>query len=85
MLATFGRLYKAAARHVAPGGLLAACDCTSRVARGTFKNVVGGVLGKAFALEAELPPEPDHPVGFPEADYLKILLFRRRGASGLGL
>ncbi len=79
VLATFGLLYKAAARHVAPGGMIAACDCTSRVARATFRATVGGVLGKAFALEEELPPEPDHPVGFAEADYLKILLFRRRG------
>ena len=79
VLSTFGRLFKQAARHVAPGGLLAACDCTSRVARATFRSTVGGVLGKAFALEDELPAEPDHPVGFAEADYLKILLFRRRG------
>ena len=79
VLATFGRLYKQAARHVAPGGLLYACDCTSRVSRGTFRNVIGGSLGKAFHLDAELPPEADHPVSFPESDYLKIMLFHRRG------
>ncbi|HTJ42182.1 MAG TPA: class I SAM-dependent methyltransferase [Kofleriaceae bacterium] len=79
VLATFGRLYKQAARHVAPGGTLVACDCTSRVARATFRSTVGGVLGKAFALDDELPPEPDHPAAFPEADYLKILFFHRRG------
>jgi 23S rRNA (cytosine1962-C5)-methyltransferase len=81
VLATFGRLYKQAARHVAPGGTLIACDCTSRVSRGTFRATVGGVLGKAFALDDELPAEPDHPVGFAEADYLKILVFRRRGGG----
>jgi 23S rRNA (cytosine1962-C5)-methyltransferase len=78
VLSAIGRLYKQVARHVAPGGMVIACDCTSRVARATFRATVGGVLGKAFALEDELPAEPDHPVGFPEADYLKILLFRRR-------
>ena len=31
-----------------------------------------------YTLEADLPPEPDHPVGFAQADYLKILLFRAR-------
>jgi 23S rRNA (cytosine1962-C5)-methyltransferase len=78
VLSTFGRLYKMAARHVAPGGAIAACDCTSRVSRGTFRNVVGGALGKGYALDTELATEVDHPVGFPEADYLKILLFHRR-------
>ncbi len=78
VLSTFGRLYKMAARHVAPGGAIIAADCTSRVARATFRNVVGGAHGNGFALDAELPAEPDHPVGFPEADYLKILLFHRR-------
>jgi 23S rRNA (cytosine1962-C5)-methyltransferase len=78
VLSATGRLYSRVARHVAPGGMVIACDCTSRVSRATFRSTVGGVLGKAFALEDELAPEPDHPVGFPEADYLKILLFRRR-------
>ena len=78
VLAAYRRLYRQVARHVAPGGAIAACCCTSRVARATFRSTVGGALGRAFALEAELPPEPDHPVGFPEADYLKITLWRRR-------
>jgi 23S rRNA (cytosine1962-C5)-methyltransferase len=78
VLSATGRLYSRVARHVAPGGMVIACDCTSRVSRATFRSTVGGVLGKAFALEDELAVEPDHPVGFPEADYLKILLFRRR-------
>jgi 23S rRNA (cytosine1962-C5)-methyltransferase len=78
VLATYRRLYRQVARHVAPGGAIVACCCTSRVPRITFRSTVGAALGRAYALEAELPPEPDHPVGFAEADYLKITLWRRR-------
>jgi hypothetical protein len=34
------------------------------------------VLPARFTLARDLPPEPDHPVGFAQADYLKILLWR---------
>lgn len=80
VLAAYKRLYLAARKHVAPGGLLVACCCTSRVTRGEFRKTVGGALGGGggFDLERELPAELDHPVGFPQADYLKILVFRSR-------
>jgi hypothetical protein len=39
---------------------------------------VNKTLGDRFSLEHDLPPEPDHPVAFPQADYLKILLWRAR-------
>ncbi len=80
VLATYKRLYGQARRHVAPGGLLVACCCTSRIARHEFRKVVGSALGGGggFDLERELTPELDHPVAFPQADYLKILLFRSR-------
>jgi hypothetical protein len=32
-----------------------------------------------------VPPEPDHPVAFGQADYLKILLFRRKARGALQL
>jgi hypothetical protein len=41
-----------------------------------FADLVTKTLGPGFALEADLPPEHDHPVAFPQADYLKILLYR---------
>ncbi len=80
VLAAYEKLYKAARRHVAPGGLLVACCCTSRVARHEFRKTVGGALGggKGFDLERELAPEIDHPVAFPQADYLKVLVFKSR-------
>lgn len=81
VLSTYKRVYKRVAPHVPPGGLLVAACCTSRVPRQTFIATVGAALGADFRLEADLPPEPDHPVGFREADYLKVTLWRRAGAA----
>ena len=72
VLAAYRKLYRAAAHHVRPGGSLVAACCTSRIERATFHRVVRDALGPRFTLEREIPPEPDHPVGFPQADYLKI-------------
>ncbi|HEY1558764.1 MAG TPA: class I SAM-dependent methyltransferase [Kofleriaceae bacterium] len=75
-LAAYRRLYTAAARHVRPGGALVAACCTSRIERPEFRRTVQGALGAGFVLDRELPTEPDHPVGFAQADYLKILWFK---------
>ncbi|MBS1119120.1 MAG: rRNA ((2499)-C(5))-methyltransferase [Deltaproteobacteria bacterium] len=77
VLAAYRKLYRAAALHVRPGGVVIAACCTSRVERGAFHQVVRESLGKPFVMERELPTEPDHPVGFPQADYLKIAWWRR--------
>jgi 23S rRNA G2069 N7-methylase RlmK/C1962 C5-methylase RlmI len=67
--------------HVKPGGLAVACCCTSRVDPDAFLVTVRRALGRDFQYQSRLPPEPDHPVSFKEADYLKILLFRRKLSS----
>jgi 23S rRNA (cytosine1962-C5)-methyltransferase len=72
VLAAYRKLYRAAARQVRPGGSLVAVCCTSRVEREVFHRTVKEALGDRFALQREISPEPDHPVGFPQADYLKI-------------
>jgi 23S rRNA (cytosine1962-C5)-methyltransferase len=77
VLAAYRKLYRAAARQVRNGGALVAACCTSRVERAVFHRTVREALGPAFTMERELPPEPDHPVGFPEADYLKVAWWRR--------
>jgi 23S rRNA (cytosine1962-C5)-methyltransferase len=77
VLAAYRKLYRAAAGHVREGGVLVAACCTSRIPRATFHRVIGEALGAGFAMEREIPPEPDHPVGFAEADYLKIGWWRR--------
>jgi 23S rRNA (cytosine1962-C5)-methyltransferase len=75
VLAAYKKLYKAAMRHVSSGSTLIAACCTSRVERGVFTDTVRQTLGGQFSLAADIPPEPDHPVGFPQADYLKVLAF----------
>ncbi|KAB2892565.1 MAG: class I SAM-dependent rRNA methyltransferase, partial [Kofleriaceae bacterium] len=80
VLATYRRLHKAAAARVVSGGALVLACCTSRVTRAQFRAVVGTLTsapGGPWHLEADLPPEIDHPVGFAEADYLKIMILRR--------
>jgi 23S rRNA (cytosine1962-C5)-methyltransferase len=72
VLAGYRKLYRAAAGHVAPGGVLVATCCTSRIERAVFHRTVGEALGPKFSMGREIPPEPDHPVGFPQAEYLKI-------------
>lgn len=72
VLAAYARLYRAAARCVRPGGRLVAVCCTSRIERATFHRTVGEALAARFTFDRETPPEPDHPVGFAQADYLKI-------------
>ena len=78
VLAAYRKLYAAARERVAPGGVLVAACCTSRVGRDAFREVVASALGPSFSLERELPAEPDHPVTFAEADYLKIGWWRAR-------
>lgn len=77
VLAAYRKLYRAAARHVRPGGALIAACCTSRIERALFHRTVRDALGSAFAQERELAVERDHPVAFPQADYLKIAWWRR--------
>jgi 23S rRNA (cytosine1962-C5)-methyltransferase len=72
VLAAYRKLYRAAARLVRPGGSLVAACCTSRIEREVFHRTVREALGERFTLQREIAPEPDHPVGFPQADYLKI-------------
>ncbi|MGH2516775.1 MAG: class I SAM-dependent rRNA methyltransferase [Ktedonobacterales bacterium] len=71
----------AAARVVAPDGLLLTCSCSGAVAPDEFEGAVrlGLRQGRRPAqLIASFGPSLDHPTlpGFPEDRYLKALLFR---------
>jgi 23S rRNA (cytosine1962-C5)-methyltransferase len=77
VLAAYRKLYRAAAALVRPGGRLVAACCTSRIERAVFHRTVGEALGGEFSRDHEIPPEPDHPVSFPQADYLKIAWWTR--------
>ena len=78
VLAGYTKLYRAAAPHTKPGALLVAACCTSRVERAAFHATVAAALGAGFEHVLDVPPELDHPVAFPQADYLKIEIWRRR-------
>ena len=75
VLAAYKKLYAAATQRVSTGGVLVAACCTSRVERTVFNDTVRKTLGGQFSLDVDIEPELDHPVGFPQADYLKILTF----------
>ncbi|MBP9085163.1 MAG: class I SAM-dependent rRNA methyltransferase [Kofleriaceae bacterium] len=77
VLATYRRMYQHARTLVSPNGTVVAACCTGRITRAEFTATVTAALGSEFALTTTLAPEPDHPVSFDQADYLKILLFRR--------
>ena len=77
VLAAYHKLYRTAATHVKPGGMLVAACCTSRITRDAFARTVRAALGPAFGHMRDLPPEADHPVAFPQADYLKIAWWKR--------
>ncbi len=57
------------ARSPAAGHVAGCARCQARLAEMT-------ALGDEFRRELDIPPEPDHPVGFAQADYLKIELWR---------
>lgn len=75
-LRAYKQLYKAAAPHLTRPGTLLACCCTSRIARKRFRTEVDGWLPRDIAFQRTILPEDDHPVGFPEGDYLKINVYR---------
>jgi 23S rRNA G2069 N7-methylase RlmK/C1962 C5-methylase RlmI len=77
VLAAYKKLYARVAPHVRPGGAIVAACCTSRIPRAVFHETVRAALPDTFTRDSELPVEPDHPVGFPQADYLKIAFWRR--------
>ncbi|MBY0369731.1 class I SAM-dependent methyltransferase [bacterium] len=75
-LHAYRKLYREAILHVKPKGFLVAACCTARIPRKRFEETVGSVVGERFKKVTSIAPEDDHPVGFSEGDYLKILVFR---------
>jgi 23S rRNA G2069 N7-methylase RlmK/C1962 C5-methylase RlmI len=77
VLDSYRRLYHAARALLAPGGRLVVACCTSRISRGAFRDTADRALSDLRCV-ADLPPEPDHPVAFPESDYLKVRVYGPR-------
>ena len=93
LAATAGQLDKAtraykdlnllAVKLLAPGGRLLTFSCSAAMDAALFQKVVAGAAldaGRDVAIEGRLQQPSDHPVplSFPEAEYLKGLILRRR-------
>lgn len=74
-LKAYRHLYEACLKHLSRNGMIVACCCTSRITRGKFTAEISNILSPRLRLRTSFGPEDDHPVGFPEGDYLKILVF----------
>jgi 23S rRNA (cytosine1962-C5)-methyltransferase len=80
-LRSYARLHAECLRVLAPQGLLLAASCSSHVRREPFgETVLDGakVARRTLQLVDAWGAGPDHPrlLGFPEGDYLKVLLIR---------
>lgn len=74
-LRAYRRIYRAVLGNLNPGGIIVGACCTSRISRKLFDQEVSAALSNTMKRKAVIPPEPDHPVGFAEADYLKINVY----------
>lgn len=74
-LKSYSRLYKRLLPHLKPEGVMIVCCCTSRISRKQFTENAKKILISRLPRMKSLPPEDDHPVGFPQGDYLKLLVF----------
>jgi 23S rRNA (cytosine1962-C5)-methyltransferase len=74
-LKAYSRVYKRVLPHLKPGGMLIVCCCTSRISRKQFVEVAKKSVGQGLGKMKSIAPEEDHPVGFPQGDYLKMLVF----------
>lgn len=72
----YKKTYREVMKHLKPGGWLLACCCTSRIPRARFKKEVDAWVTPQVSFVKALQPEDDHPVGFPEGDYLKMNVYR---------
>jgi len=74
-LKAYRQLYRLSLEHLNPRGLIVGACCTSRISRAKFKETLCPVLVPPLSLLKSLSTEDDHPVGFPEGDYLKVMVF----------
>ena len=70
-------------RLLAPGGLLFTYSCSGAISSEFFQKIVAGAAADAPAdafIERRLAAGFDHPLklGFPEGEYLKGLMLRKR-------
>ncbi len=84
-LITYSRLAESGALLTRPGGILFAASCSRHVtAKEFFKTVVSGVrsAGKTYEVIQKTGHAVDHPVLFPEGEYLKGIYLKVLGGKG---
>jgi 23S rRNA (cytosine1962-C5)-methyltransferase len=72
----YTQLSSAAIRLLAPGGILVSSSCSAHVTSAEFFPLIRAVCGKSRRKFREIQNTghpPDHPVGFPEGEYLKTM------------
>ncbi len=77
----YRKLHLSCLKMLADGGLFLAASCSSQVGRDAFEQTIKDAAGKARVVLQVLGrwgAAPDHPriLGFPEGDYLKVVLCR---------
>lgn len=78
-LSAYGRLAELAVRLVEPGGLLMQASCSAWVGTDAFVDTVRGAAGRRgvrLSIQSVTGAGVDHPVGFPQGEYLKALFAR---------
>jgi 23S rRNA (cytosine1962-C5)-methyltransferase len=78
-LGAYRRLTELAAPLVRPGGMLVQASCSSRVDAEAFHDTVAAALaatGRTATLVERTGHDLDHPVSFPEGEYLKAGFWR---------
>lgn len=78
-LGAYRKLTALAVPLVRPGGLLVQASCSSRIGREEFFEAVADgaeAVGRPLREVERTGHPPDHPIGFPEGEYLKCLWAR---------
>ncbi|MEY2958460.1 MAG: hypothetical protein RLZZ01_1028, partial [Actinomycetota bacterium] len=78
-LAAYARLTRLAAAVTVPGGTLVQASCSSRVPADDFVRTVldaAASAGRSAHLVRRTGHAVDHPIGFPQGEYLKAVQLR---------
>jgi 23S rRNA (cytosine1962-C5)-methyltransferase len=75
-LTTYARLTRLGLDVLAPGGMLVAASCSSRIGADAFRDAVldaAQSAGRPLHVTQQTGHPPDHPIGFAEGAYLKCI------------
>jgi 23S rRNA (cytosine1962-C5)-methyltransferase len=76
---SYTRLAKLGVQLVRKGGILVMASCSSRIKAADFFILIENVISKSnkkYTIIEKTQHDSDHPIGFPEAAYLKTIYFQ---------